>query len=483
MSIIQKNVIYKALSDPKFGKDIFTQLPLSDFEGGVTRELVQIIKRYYVSHTRSLDQETLLTLAEKHIEKRKLKDEESDELFSKVDQAYEVSEEANEAVREETIQRFVRKSLSIKALQETMNTQDLEDDGVVEELSDKLREIAVIDATGNDGGDIDFFEEFDKRVDLYEKQNTNTVPTGFDNLDVLLEGGGIGVGQMGTVIAGTGTGKSTVLIQLLNNAIKNGLNAMFISLEEHDSRMTSRIETNLIGKSRDYFLTVDGKVDREKYQALNKFYQHNLDEGTWGNLYIRTRRPYTVTVEDIEQIVIDLKVKRGKELDVVIIDYPEIMRKRSAPNSRDEDIMGETFHRIKGLADKYGFVAWTVAQTNRTAGDVMKVTAHNIQGAYKVTNSTDVLLTMNRTTAEKKEDCFRLFVDKLRYPEPTAIVPEFLYFKTIVKEGFQVVPESDTEIARHQAMLKESNYQNSSDEEVAANYGKAMDNVNNNLEF
>ena len=280
-----------------------------------------------------------------------------------------------------------------------------------------------------------------------------THPTGFDNIDVLLKGGGLGVGQLGTVIAPTGSGKSTFLVQLVNNAVRNGLNAMYITLEEHGDRMTSRLETNLIGRGTEYYTDDEGKIDEDKYSALDAYYKQKLESGEWGKLFIRTRQPYTSTIEDIEQMIIDVKVRSGSDLDVVVVDYPEIMKKKSSPHTSDEDIMGETFHRIAGLASKYEFVAWAVAQTNRTAGSADTITAHNIQGAYKVTNSTDFLMTLNRTPEEKQENCLRTYIDKIRYPEPSALRPDFLYFKTLVDKGFQVVPENDTEIARHRSLI------------------------------
>lgn len=480
---VHRNVIHKALVDPKFGKEIFSQLPLEPFDSGVSRELVQIIKRYYISHTKSLDQESLLLLAERHVDKRNLKDTEADDLFRKIDQAYTIPDSSNEDILEESVQRFVRKSLSIQAIQDIMSSKNLEDEGAVEELSDKLREIAVIDAQGSVGGDIDFFDDFDKRVDLYQNMHKQTYPTGFSNLDELLRGGGLSAGQLAVLIAGTGSGKSTLLIQLITSAVKSGLNAMFISLEEHDDQMTARIETNLLGKNLDYYLSPTGDLNLEKYKAIESYYEQMREQGNWGDLYIKTRLPYSVTIEDIEQMIVDTKVRKGENLDIVVVDYPEIMKKRSSNTTRDEDIMGELFHKIGGLGNKYGFVVWTVAQTNRTAGSNEVVTAHNIQGAYKVTNSADLILTVNRTQKEMLGNCLRMNIDKIRYPNPQAIRPDFLYFKTLTQNGYQVVPETDTEIAHHRTLLTDSRYISDQEEHLAANYGKALVETNENLAF
>ena len=483
MTITEKNVIYKALSDPKFGKEVFHQLPLSAFTEGVTRDLVQIIKRYYVKHSKGLDLDTLMALTEEHAERRNVSDEQADELYNKVNQSYEVSEDTNEEVAEESVQRFVRRELSIAVLQDTLNNSNIEEEGVIENLSDKLREISVIDAMGNEAGDVDFFEDYEKRLEMYDKKNEETYPTGFQNLDQLLKGGGLSRGQLAVLIAGTGTGKTTAMVHILNNAVKSGLNAMYISLEEHPDKLTARLETNLIGKSESYYQTPVGDIDREKYEAIDTFYQQNLERGEWGRMYIRTRLPYKSTVEDIEQMIRDVKIKRGQELDLVVVDYPEIMKKRSAAMTRDEDLLAETFHRIRGLAEQYGFIAWAVSQTNRSAGEADVVTAYNIQGGYKVTNSADLVLTMNRKKEEKKYNCFRMNIDKIREPEPTAIMPDFLYFKTLVNNGYQIIPETDTEIAAHKALISDNNYTSNHEEQVGTQYGRAMTDVNDNLSF
>lgn len=480
MAVIHKNVIHKALTDPKFGKEVFTKLPLSAFEEGTQRELIQIIKRYYINQSKPLDQDTLLTLTESYIENKNLKDSELDELFRLVNNAYEVSSDANQEVISTSVNKFVRKALSIDVLQETLSKGDIAEEGTIEELSEKLREISVIDVKGQrDGTSIDFFEDYDTRVDLYNNMKRDTNSTGYENIDEILEGNGLAKGELSLLISPSGYGKSTFMIQTLNNAIKQGKNALYVTLEERAEKINSRIETNLIDKSLDYFIDMFGNLNIDKYAQVQKFYETKKD--IWGKIFIERRNPYETTVEDIEQMIVDIKIRSGEDLDLVVIDYPEIMKKPSSSSRRDEDVMGELFHRLRGLAGKYEFVLWAVAQTNRTAttSDDAVVTSANIQGAFKIINSCELVLSMNRTPEEKKNNRFRLHVDKVRNPNPQALIPEMLYFQTDVQAGYNIRAETKEEILTHDRIIQsgKDNYDDTSHYENAMEHDKANDSL------
>jgi len=76
-----------------------------------------------------------------------------------------------------------------------------------------------------------------KEIPKQEKIYTEDwVQTGLEGLDSLLEKG-IPRGTSVIIAGGPGSGKTILCLQMLNNAVKNGEKAIYISLEEHPARL------------------------------------------------------------------------------------------------------------------------------------------------------------------------------------------------------------------------------------------------------
>ena len=470
--ITHKYIFSKALVDVKFAKNVFSKIPVNTFgETEQNKELAKIINRYYITNSKPLDLATFAALIENKAQRDKIPYDESKELLERANNLYNIEDFSEKEVLRANVEEYIRKTLAVETLSQTLLNKDLGEDGVLEDLAEELFTISAFDTKGaGDGLSFDFFTEIkEKRIDLYDNMIKDTLPTGLANVDAILSGGGLSYGEVGMIIAPTGYGKSSSAIQLATNAVKQGFNALYLTLEEQAVKIISRLELNLIGQSMSWLIDGhSGKTIEEHSEMVNKFYEQNPD---FGELFIEKRNPHEVDINELEQIIIDWKVKTGTKIDVVIIDYPEIMK---LPNSNRESVdeMGQLFERIRGLAERYQFVCWTLAQTNRTAFSADVITSHNIQGAHKVTNAVELVLTMNRKQIEFENNCFRFHVSKVRNPAQGVVRPEFLYFRIHPDKGYQIVPETEQEILVHNRLLNEgaeenmSQYRNSKQETV-----------------
>lgn len=110
-SIIQKQVIYRAIRDPLFGKDVLAQLPSNVFdENEHYKNLVIIIKKHYQTSNKALDESTLLTITEEHLVRQKKSLEVQESFNETIHDLYKIDELGidDEAVGE-SIKRFVKK--------------------------------------------------------------------------------------------------------------------------------------------------------------------------------------------------------------------------------------------------------------------------------------------------------------------------------------------------------------------------------------
>lgn len=214
MGQIHKQTIYKALGEPIFAKDVFSKLPPSEFGDGSYKIIVRAINRYYKTNDQSLGENSLLTLVEERMTNENMSTEKQDEVLDAVHDLYKLDEtDSDDEVISESIQKFVRRTLARETIMKAVNKGDISDDKVLIDLVDGLRDVLTTEVGGNSGEIIDFFEDTEKKLALFQSLQVNTYPTGFFAIDSVA-GGGLARGELGLVIAPSGGGKA-----LTNNTV------------------------------------------------------------------------------------------------------------------------------------------------------------------------------------------------------------------------------------------------------------------------
>lgn len=470
---IQKLTFNRAITDSEFAKEIFRKLPMDSFDTDTERTLAKEINRYYLTNDKTMTEGTLKLYIEGRMNKG-LGQDEAQKVIELIEGVYEVTGELKEDAAVQELDKHIRRSLTLKTLKEFISQDRLEDEGALEELGQSITEIALID-TLNSGDEnfLDLFNDTEKKIELYKRLRTKTHPTGFRNIDDMLDGGGLGRGEVALFIAGTGQGKSTWSVQMATNYAQQGLNVMYVTLEEKMERMAVRLESNLLGAQLTDFYNEMDMINEDLIKAAGASYKANED---LGNIYISKHNPREVSIEKLEQIIIQTKLRQGLDVDVMVIDYPALMAVPGRNKIHEEQ--GELFERIRGLSQKYNFIAVTLAQTNRTAWAADVVTLNNIEGGFMVANACEMVLTINRTQEEYEEGFFRMHVDKVRN-RSTKPIPNMLSFAVDTK-GYRIRATSPQEQEKHMNILKQAGREDDTD-----GFGKAnatADKINSTLQ-
>lgn len=471
MKTIHKIVLNKAIKDPIFAKEVFSKLPSTSFDGDGSM-LYHIIKQYYQTNSEILDENTFATLVENKYVSRNKTEEEITKALETATNLYNVVEEKDRnKVMSNEIAKFVKRELSLDTLQKALVDGSFEDEDKLDKLSRDLKEISILDVTGeSDSTFLDFFNDTERKKELYKNMRRNAYPTGLKALDDILDGGGLGKGEVMMIIALTGYGKTNIATQLAVNTVKNGRNALYITLEEKIDRMSMRLESNLTGFNSKMFYDEVGQLKEDLYDKVQERYKN---QQLFGELFISKHNPQQVTIDMLEQIIVDTKIRKGINIDQVVIDYPALMK---LPGSMSDtyEAEGILFEEIRALAQKYSFVCVTLEQANRGAWNADVVNASNIEGSKRKLNACELVLSLNRTREEFEHGFLRLHVDKNRNPRPGIKQPEFLPFR-VDKQNFIIRDINEKEAGELNDLLNQgSGYESKFD-----GYTKAVDNVSN----
>lgn len=456
MSHIQKQVLNKALNNPLFSKEVLPKTPLTVFEGNeVYKELSNIIKRYYQTHRDALTEETLLTLTEEKLDRMKKSSEEQQKYFNTINDLYTIRDSHDDEVIDEKIETYIKKHMRMDLLKRA--AMNLENEKFMESVDKEFKEIMLLDISGKKQEVINIIDDTEEKRQALQTIYQNTISTGFKAVDAL-NGGGLAKGELGMIVAASGTGKTLLLTNLATNYTKNGYNVLFVALEELKNRMILRFEQSMLRQNKSDILT-GGALNEARFNQLQDFYKQKRD--IFGNLFFARYSPRTVTPAKIEQLIADIQLRQGINIDVVLIDYPELLRNPHATGNEADD-GGKLFEEMRRIGQDYNVVMWTAAQMNRTAYAAAIRTAEHMEGSHRKKNAAELVLTVNQTPEEYNAGFVRLYADKVRNP-PEGAFNRMVGLKVVGSAMTVRDYKDDREVAEHQLVLEEADNRMESD--------------------
>lgn len=454
MNQIHKQTIYKAISEPLFAKDIFRRLPLKEFQDEQVKTVVSTINRYYKTNDSPLSESTLLTLVEDILIKQNKSLEKQEETLDVVSDLYKLDYvDQNEEAITEAIQKFVRKTMAREAIMDAVSKGDLSEDSVLNGLVDSLRDVLTTDVGGNNGELLDFFADKDRKKLLLSNLQQNKYPTGFMSVDSIADGG-LARGEVGLVVAGTGQGKTSVAVNLARNYILQGLNVLYVPLEEKLDRMVLRME-QLLSQVSKKDIVPNSELNASLFDSIQEAYDIMTDperEDHWGRLWIRKYRPQELTPSMFSQLLSDVMIRKGLPIDVVILDYPDLMKNPHVNGGNESDAGGKLYEDIRATAQEYDFVCWTLSQTSRTGYTQDIKNAGAIEGSKRKLNAVELAFTLNQNDAEFQNGFLRIYLDKVR--NNNGVSYDRMQYLKVIPETMTIRDETPDERVEHENVLE-----------------------------
>ncbi|AHJ87243.1 DNA helicase I [Bacillus phage BCP8-2] len=446
-SPIMTQILRKAIENPIFAKEVLAVAPLTVFEGSPAyTEIAGIVKRYYQTNNKPLTEDALLTLTEDKLDRMKKDALTQQDYFGKIHYLYEVRNSGDNDVIDEKIEEYIRQKMSIDLL--TKAATNLKNKEFLEKLPDEFKKILMLNISGKRNEIINVLDDAEYKRTSLSTLFQNMIPTGFKDIDHL-NGGGLAKGELGLIVAASGTGKTLILTNLATNYTKNGYNVLFVALEELENRMILKFEQSLLRQNKSTILT-GSVLNQEQFDKRQAFIRQHRQH--FGNLFFARYSPQAVTPAKIEQLISDLMIREGIQVDAVVVDYPELLRNPRATGNEAED-GGRLFEEMRRIAQDYNVVMWTAAQMNRTAYSALVRTAEHMEGSHRKKNAAELVLTVNQTPEEYQAGFIRLYADKVRNP-PEGQYNRMLGFKVIGSAQTVRDFESEQERKEHQYVLE-----------------------------
>lgn len=285
-------------------------------------------------------------------------------------------------------------------------------DLIQEEKHETIVEViknAITVGTPNSVGH-DFFEDHESR---FTEEERHIVPTGIPQLDAkLIMNGGLGRGEIGCIVAPTGTGKSHALVQLGANALRLGKNVLHYTFELRENKLSHRYDANLTGvpasdviENKDYIIEQYAKMKDDLGRLIVKEYPTN-----------------TATVLTLKSHMEKLAITKKFKPDVILIDYADIMRSTRQFDSLRHELK-LIYEELRALAMETGTAVWTASQSNRESTNQDVVGTQHMSESFAKAMVCDFIMTLSRKPLQKAQGSGNLFIAKNRLGKDGILYP------------------------------------------------------------
>jgi len=249
----------------------------------------------------------------------------------------------------------------------------------------------------------DYFADPRGRLEAIKDKN-GQISTGWPTLDKKLFGG-FNRGELNIFAGGSGSGKSLFMANLGVNWALAGMNVMYLTFELSENLVSMRIDSMVTDiASRDIFKSIDDVEMKVKMIGKKS-----------GSIQVKYM-PTGKNANDVRAYLKEYEIKTGKKVDVLLIDYLDLMhpigQKISAENLfvKDKYVSEE----LRNLAMELNTIFVTASQLNRASVEEIEFDHSHISGGISKINTADNLIGIFTSRAMRERGRYQIQLMKTR---------------------------------------------------------------------
>jgi replicative DNA helicase len=379
---IEEVILSQIINDDEYARKVIPFLQDSYFHDRRDREVFKLINNHFIKYNQTPDVTTLSIDADKI----QIKKDEFDQIQDIISSLTHVSDKADWLI--ERTEKFCKEKAIHNAIMRSIDILDGKDKEYTEDALPSLLADAISVSFNKSVGH-DFYEDVETRYDFYHLKE--------DRLRFDLEmfnkvtKGGIPRKTLNAVLAPTGVGKSLFLCHHAAATLKQGKNALYITLEMSEERIAERIDCNLLN------IDIDDLHKMGRRSFVSKVAE--LEQKTHGKLVIKEYPTSAAHAGHFRALLDELKTKKNFIPDVIYIDYINICASQRLRGGTHNSytIVKSIAEELRALAVEFNVPIWSATQTNRGGANNSDISVTDTSESFGLPMTLDYLFAMIRT--------------------------------------------------------------------------------------
>ena len=249
----------------------------------------------------------------------------------------------------------------------------------------------------------DYFDNPKARL-MKIKDKNGQISTGWKNVDDKLFGG-MNRGELNIFAGGSGAGKSLFLANLGVNWALAGLNVIYLTFELSEELVSMRIDSMMTGiNTKDVFKNIDDVEMKVK-----------MIQKKSGSLQVKYM-PSGKTANDIRSYLKEYEIKSNKKVDVLLVDYLDLLMPMSKKISPADLFIKDKFvsEELRNLAMEKNCIFVTASQLNRGAVEEVEFDHSHISGGLSKIQTADNVFGIFTSRAMRERGRYQIQLMKTR---------------------------------------------------------------------
>ena len=282
-----------------------------------------------------------------------------------------------------------------------LESANLLEEGNYGPVEDKIKSAVQVGLQKDLG--IDYFRDPKGRL-MGLKDNNGQVSTGWASLDRKLFGG-FNRGELNIFAGGSGAGKSLFLANLGVNWALAGMNVVYLTFELSEALVAMRVDS----------MTTDIPT-KEIFKDLDTVEMKVKLVGKKSGAFQIKYMPSGKNANDIRSFVKEYEIKTGKRIDVLLIDYLDLMMPMSRKVSPSDLFVKDKFvsEELRNLAMESNTVFVTASQLKRASVEEIEFDHSHIAGGLSKIQTADNVIGIFTSRAMKERGRYQIQLMKTR---------------------------------------------------------------------
>ena len=282
-----------------------------------------------------------------------------------------------------------------------LESANLLEEGNYGPVEDKIKSAVQVGLQKDLG--IDYFRDPKGRL-MGLKDSYGQVSTGWASLDRKLFGG-FNRGELNIFAGGSGAGKSLFLANLGVNWALAGMNVVYLTFELSEALVAMRVDS----------MTTDIPT-KEIFKDLDTVEMKVKLVGKKSGAFQIKYMPSGKNTNDIRSFVKEYEIKTGKRIDVLLIDYLDLMMPMSRKVSPSDLFVKDKFvsEELRNLAMETQTVFVTASQLNRASVEEIEFDHSHIAGGLSKIQTADNVIGIFTSRAMRERGRYQIQLMKTR---------------------------------------------------------------------